>query len=123
MNVVDRVDNLEGNVVGVEVVCRSLILTGELRVIRIVVAGEEGSARGVNIIEVVVVVSGLFVDGSDSVVHSCTSFHFTIPVDVLLMWYAILSFSLGHNTFVSLTEQATMYRGTFKIHYLAVYYI
>ena len=125
MNVVDRVDNLEGSVVGVEVVCRSLILTGELRVIRIVVAGEEGSARGVNIIEVVVVVdtssgadiravegsavvygredkvltaegaesdvpvlvSGLFVDGSDSVVHSCTSFHFTTLIDVLLMSY------------------------------------
>ena len=114
MNVVDRVDNLEGNVIGVEVVCRSLILAGELRVIGIVVAGEEGNAGGIDIIKVIVVVdtssgadirdvegsavvyrledkvltaegaecdvpvlvSGLFVDGSDSVVHSCTPFQY-----------------------------------------------
>ena len=33
------------------------------------------------------------VDGSDSVVHSCTSFHFTILIDVLLMsYYSFLRF-------------------------------
>ena len=57
----------------------------------------------------------------DGVLHSCTSFHFTILIDVLLM-SSIPFLDLG-TRYESLIVMTTMYRGTFKIHYLTVYYI
>ena len=57
----------------------------------------------------------------DSVVHSYASFHFTILIDVLLM-SSIPFLDLG-TRYESLIVMTTMYGVTFKIHYLAVYYI
>lgn len=81
----------------------------------LVAAGTKGDAL------ILVRVDAAVVDGSDGVLHSCASFHFTILIDVLLM-SSIPFLDLG-TRYESLIVMTTMYGGTFKIHYLTVYYI